>query len=305
MKLNKLLLATLCMGTFMASCNLETDDEDNYMTGTYPCCNLVIPDAGDAFATNATYNMAFYYISGNVSVSTSNLSLGYGNFAFTTNIMPCETKLYDVNGSTLDVTTFGTGSADMNGVLVQNLKGYVSSIVNGLSTNDPVTPLYKFTLRVPPVLSYKVNHDYTVKTFMPDAIYTGQTSISTMGSSDAPFTSKDIKYRVVFANDLKTADVIFYNAKFAEMMPITINFVLKDLDVKYTKNGYTISGTNLVPYMLEGNSLTEYPNYTFTSFNFTNTSPDLTVGAADYVVMNRYAGSFQGYYVMNPEDSKN
>lgn len=304
MKLKLLLLGCIAAGFGLASCNLDSDENDNYMNGQYSCCNLVIPsEGGDAFATRANYTMSFYYLNGTAALTTNNLSLGYGNLTFTTNAMPTETKLYDVNGKTLDVTSFSGGKVSDNGVTVTNVKGYLSSIFNVISTNDPINPAYKFTAMIPIIMSYNVNYDYTVKTFMPDAIYTGTTNIRAVGSQADPFTNDGVRYRVVMSNDLKKADIIFYNAKFDERMPVTINFVLQNLDITFNKGGYIISGKDLIPQLYEASGLTPVPDYKITNFLLTNASDDLTVANIMYTVnMERtgtqYNGDFQGYYAL-------
>lgn len=305
MKVKSLLALVAIASLSLSSCNLDTDEDNNYMTGTYSCCNLVIPEDGNAFATIASYSMTYYYTAGTASLATTNLSLGYGTLGFTTNNMNINTKYYAVDGKQVDVTSFSGGSANNNGTLVQNVNGYVSSIVNMLGTNDPINPLYKFTARIPIVVSYNVNYDYTVKTFQPDAIYTGVTNIQTVGSSAAPFTNDGIRYRVYLSADLNKADIIFYNAKFASAMPVTINFVLQGLDVTYNKNGYVISGENITPSLYEANGLTPAPNYVFTKFEFLNTSDDLTVGNAFYTVKigeAQYNGDFQGAYTYSSKE---
>ena len=311
MKISKLLLASLFFGTALTSCNLETDEKDNYTNGTFKCCNQVIPANGNTFATYAEYTLSFYLNTGNVSISTNSLNLGATTASFNTNIMDSETRYYTVDGRTLDVTSFSGGSANGNGANVQNLQGFTTSIFNIVSTNDPQNPAYPFTAYFPLVMSYTLNHDYTVKTFMPDAVYTGTTHIRSVGGTMAPFANDDIRYRIVFSqapeSSLKKADIIFYNARFAAAMPVTINFVLQGLDVTYTKNGYIISnadGKPVVPQLYEASGLTPVEGYQFNSFEFINSSDDLTMANAMYTVQidNKYTGTaiysgdFSGYY---------
>lgn len=308
MKFNYLLSAVLISGLLFSSCNVDSDDDDNYMSVDYACSNLIIPNNGEAFATSAVYNLIYYYLSGNVVASTDNLNLGYGNQKFVTNAMPCETKLYTIDWSpnALDVTTFSGGSANSDGLSIRNLKGYASSVVNILSTNDPIIPAYPFTAQIPLVISYNVNNDYTVKTFMADAIYRGQTRVATVGSGEAPYTNDNIRYRVIFSKDYKKADFVIYNAKFADRMPVTINFVITDLDVAFTQNGYSITGSNLTPSTFEGGELTPAPTYMITSFEFINTSDDLSRGSAMYTVQmgpGVYNVDFSGYYVLSGQNN--
>lgn len=301
MKINSLLFGLLTASISFSSCNLDSDEDDNYMNNQYACCNLVVPTKGDPFATRANYTMSLYYTDGTISVATNNLSLGNGNKSFTTHTMPCDTKYYVFNGQNLDVTSFSGGFANNGEIVVQNVSGYLSSIFNVLGTNDPIHPEYKFVPQIPVIMSYNVNNAYTVKTFMADAIYTGNTRISTAAAPSAPFETDAIRYRVVFDYDLKKADIIFYNAKFAERMPVTINFIVEDLDVTFNNNGYVLSGRNLTPQLYEGNAWTPAPNYKFVNFEFMNTSDNLTMANATYTVemgQAQYQGDFQGYYAL-------
>lgn len=302
MNLKTLILGLAGCGLALTSCNLDNDNEDNYTMGSYQCCNLVASDHGEAFATKASYTLTFYYLNDKLSVTTNDLNLGYGNLGFSTGMMNCKTSLYNVNGATLDATTFSSGSAVGDGLSVQNVNGFITSMVNILGTNDPTNPDYKWTSRIPLVANYVVNNEYTVKTFMPDAIYSGTTNVFSQGSEAEPFTNDGIRYRIVFQENLKKADLIFYNAKFAEKMPITINFILKDLDVTYNRNGYVISGKNIEPLLNEGNDWTPAPSFPFKSFEFINTSSDLTTGTAQYTVQvfgQPYTCSFNGFYCLS------
>lgn len=309
-KINKALIAAVVGATALTSCNLDNDPSDNYFTNTYNCCNLVIPANGIPYATRTGYSISYYINSGEATVGTNLLNLGANNYSFVSPMMKAVTDYYNVNGQPLDVTSFSAQGFNQNGLVIKNLKGYTSSIVNIVSTNDPEVPDYTFTPYIPLVMSYTVNDDYTVKTFMKDAIYTGSTTINTVGEGES-FTNDDIKMRVLFNDKLDKADVIFYNARFSQNMPYPITFVLKNLDVSYTSAGYNTAagykisnpdGQPVTPWMLEGSGLTEYPAYQFTSFEFVNTSENLTTGQAMYTVQigqKQYLGTFGGSYVSN------
>lgn len=305
MKLKTLLFAIPLSGLMLSSCNLENDPTGNYTSGSFVCCNLISNASGDSYASLCSYKTIFYYTDGTMQLSTDMLNLDNTTYSFTSGMMNCDTKYYSVDGQSgiFDVTSFAGGSVNTGKISVENIKGFTSSLVNILSTNDPVNPAFPFTPYIPMVMSYTVDNKYNVKTFMPDAIYTGTTEIRSAGSNSTPFTNDGIRYRVVFQKDLKKADIIFYNAKFADRMPITINFVLKDLDVEYSGGSYVISnaaGEPINPWMYEASGLTENPNYKFTSFRFINSSDDLTIGQAFYTVQMGeaiYNGEFNGFYV--------
>lgn len=301
MKAKHLFIGLLGLSLGLSSCNLDTDESDNSMSYTLPCCNLVAPDAGDAFMTNATYVLTFYYMSETLSVSTNNLSLGVGNtVGFTTNAMPYSTEIFNNNEG---ANIFSGGMANNNGVTVQNLSGFTSSSFNYISTDDPQHPDYKWTNFTPLVMSYTANHDYKVKTFMPDAIYDGTTTLTTVGAENAPLINDQSLYRVVFASDFKTADVIFYNAKFDPRMPM-VKFIIQNLGVTVNKSGYVISmpkDSEIVPEVYAESGFTPFPAYKFTDFQFVNASDNLTTATLAYTIKGMdgtvYLGDFTGSYV--------
>lgn len=141
---------------------------------------------------------------------------------------------------------------------------------------------------------------------MRDAIYNGTTTIRSVGSGTS-FSNDGVRYRVVFAEDMKTASVIFYDAKFAENMPVTIHFVLRDIPVTYgIGGGYTIQipeGESIIPEMYENNGYTPAEGYPFTSFLLHTIDTNLTNISIDYTVEirgNKYLGQFSGPYVLLP-----
>lgn len=305
MKFNKFLLAFMGLGLGLSSCNLENDVQDNYITSSFRCANLVIPADEPTFATEANYTLQYFTTTGEISIGGVNVNLGSKTFNFTSAPMQSSTTYYDVDWSPtpLDVTTFNNGYANDGSMLVQNLNGFSSSIVNILSEVDPINNLFPFRAYVPLVISYNVNYDYTIKTFMPDAIYKGMTVVNTIGSTDEPRNVDGIRYRVVFDSEFKKASIFFYEANFGSPMPanIKVNFLLKDLDVEFVKNGYRIYGTNVVPLLYANGGWDENPAFPFPSFEFINTSDDLTVGIANYRINafgTEYSCSFSGYYVL-------
>lgn len=308
MKIKKFFIGIFGLGLMLSSCNLDNDDDDVSTTFTLPCANLVISNNGqESFATRATYNLTFYYMSDKMSVSTSNLTLGPGNtYNFTSLSMPFNTQQYGNKG----VNTFSGGSANAPGLNINNIKGYTSTLFNEfVNGTDPENPQYKWPEKMTPlVMSYLVNYDYTVKTFLPDAIYSGMTTVNTVGAQSAPYVNENVRYRVIFSNDMQKATIIFYSAKFADRMPITITFALEDLDVNYLANGYEITipaGSTKVPVLYLDGAWNDAPNYLFTSFRFINTSEDLTTGTAFYTVQMGQASyncDFTGRYVF--EDNK-
>lgn len=302
------LFSTLLMacGLLFSSCNLEPDSESNYYPGEFPTCNFIKPASGDAYAAYGNYVLTYYYYDNRLTVGTSNLLLGDSYSSFTTGYIGYKEANFS-NG--VSVLSFSDGSAAK--LNINDLSGYTTTNFR-MPEKDP---LYKYVPVVPLVMQYNVGTEYQVKTFLPDAVYFGTTTITTV-SSGANFTNPDFLYRVIFNKDLKKADVVFYNAKFAERMPITVSFALKDLDVKFLDNGYEISipaDEERIPLYYAGNDTEPFPSYTFTALKLTNTSPDLTSAAITYNINNmmqggkdepwqlkeKYMGIFNGVYASN------
>lgn len=309
MKINKLLLGVFGLGLAMSSCNLDNEGEDNYITGTYPVCNMVIPAAGNAYATNATYTVVYYYVTGQLTVSTSDLNLGYNNQGFASTKMDATAEYFPQGNVMLDVTRFSGGVAANSNTNVTDIQGFQSSIFNYIGENDTDLPDYKFTPIAPLVMSYTANHDYKVKTFMKDAIYNGMTAVSPVGGATQPDLSETIRYRVIFSDDFKKADIILYDANFGNGMPEHLSFtlLLKGLDVEFNKSGYIISGADIVPMMYESKGWTPYENFPFKSFELINSSSDLTVASANYIVNvfgRDFNCNFNGAYVYTKLDDK-
>lgn len=313
--MKKVLLSTgsLALLFGLTSCNLENNDSDNYQSIPYPAINLVIPQDGTPFAADDAYTLVYYPYTQTVTVNSQNLSLGIGSSPFTTSAMPYDVKAYSDNSGLgyYEVTKFSGGNGVYNGTSISNLSGYTSQLINLIPETVPTFPAYPYVARAALVMKYTANYDYDVYTFTGDAVYNGNTSVVTLGGEGAPFISDETLYRVVFHKDLKQADILFLNAKFNERMPSNrINFLVKDLNVTYTKTGYTLSmpeGTEeIIPLYYEAGQFTNYPMYRFTSFNFaTSIGSNLTEAQINFNLnaMNgndiaaRYNCSFNGSYV--------
>ena len=307
MKIKTLLLGLIGLGFGLTSCNLETNDEDNYVTWQFPVCNLVMPDNGTAFATTCFYALPYYYNSNTIAVSTTELSLGYSTFNFSTNPMVLDSKNYS-NGN---VSSFSGGIAKTGNVNISGLSGYISDVYNNLTKEENGVFNVAFSGFSPIVMNYRADYDYTVKTFSPDAVYTGVTNVAEVSGTVPPFQNENIKYRVLFNKELNKATVYLYNAKFttAPQAPV-IHFALRNLDVEYTKEGYKISGTEVVPQQYNGLDDKQQPiwkpmpNYTLDTFELINASSDLTACQIRFTLPISFSGytgqylcTFNGAYV--------
>lgn len=294
MNINKLLsfmaIGCLCLGA--VSCS---NDPESITTMSIRVSNYIVPDnlaEEVSVQHDCTYNFRYDNIKGAVTVSTTDLSLNGSDVGFTSNEMPFVRYSYQ-GGWSLD---FAKGSARLsNGMELTGLYGYVTSMVNYMSpVGDPFTNL---TPNPMVVAQYHVG-DFTVHTFSPNSYFTGKTTTDFQRAGQEginEFSTTDAVYRVNFAKDMKTANVVIYNIKFAEAAPALKAVILKDLPVNLTRDGYIISGKDIVPEMQEGTQATPYPERTFTSFNI-KSSADLTKIDCEYVVAETFHGKFSGIY---------
>ena len=308
MKLKTSIFAAACAAMFVTLSSCSLDDGVSSEAYDVKVSNLYIPSDPDGevtFQHNCVYKLNFDYISKKVALSTTDLKLSSGSSqSFSTDAIPF-TAYFGGSSKTWD---FAGGSATTTaGTPVDNIKGYLTSMVNYYAPEAEVVTAYLAAPML--VMQYKLG-DVTVKTFSPNAYFLGETKTTYPGRDGQmhTFESKDAVYRVVFAEDMKKATVVIYNVKFAAEMPDALDFVLlENLDVTLSHDGYTITGTDVTPKMREGSGLTEVPERIFNSFKLFTTSADLTVVDCEYLVSGVFTGKFTGFSVArltSGEDTK-
>ena len=287
----------------LVSCDQESEDTRTF-SFAMAAYNLItsVDDDDVAFVAPVVYSFATKYPDNTITVASSSMSLPDGGSAtFTTvpvqmsikNVSVDDRNVEHITFSSSDPTQSGAKITDFNGILTQGAYAPGSVEVPGYPREYPSKLVAHF-----PILDYTLNESWRVRTFWSDMTFAGTTTTTYPGMT-GPYTNGKIRYRVVMktgtANSLTgKADVIFYNAKFAasEKAP-EITVALKDLDLKFTKQGYTLAGTDVVPFMMEGGELVPAPSYVFNNFTF-NVVGNLTQCTASYKVANVFDGQFQG-----------
>ena len=94
----------------------------------------------------------------------------------------------------------------------------------------------------------------------------------------------------------KTADIVIYDAQFAEEMPMKLTMMLKGLNIEFTREGYVIKGENIVP--LVGNDAIEYPQFAFNEFVFECNDEFLINANVKFTVAGQYRAEFSGKYLI-------
>lgn len=155
-----------------------------------------------------------------------------------------------------------------------------------------------------PILKFTVGHDWTVRTFPQDAYYGGQTlSEYQDAGQQVNYVSPDnTYYRVIFRTDASgnvtgKADLVIYNAKWAEKMPAIVAMALKDLDVNFTATGYEINATDLIPSVVMDGKVIENPAFPFNSLSIKSDFNSLTRLDIDFTVAGRFHGTSRPSYL--------
>lgn len=286
-----LLLGAMSMG--LSSC---LGDPENKSSFSVNVSNMIFPDNPAEEVSvdqNCTYNIALDGVNNTITIGTSTLSLdGKNNVSFTTNEM--KGLVASVSSMGYQSGSFANGQAHLsNGEEITRLGGYFTTVVASYAVaGDP----FPITTSVPMlVMSYRTNNAL-IRTFSTDAFFQGQTKTTyAFGGQEQSFVTDEAVYRVKFSSDMKKANVVLYNIRFASQMSRPLQaVVLKDVPVTLSCAGYTLEISDCIPEMLESGALTPYPSYTFDSFKLMSVSDDLTQISCEYVVNGSFKGSFSG-----------
>lgn len=279
----------------LGACN---EDVKSVSTETITVSNYIIPDDIDDDITvqhGCRYNFVFDNVSKKMTIATSDLKLPDSQeLSFTSKEFKFDLYTYE-NARSIN---FRNGQATLNnGAPVSDIRGHVTNIVNSMDyTGAFVCPSNYYTVSA----SYKAGN-YTVRTFLPKAYFTGLTTTTypTVDKEGNPIVgenkTKDCVYYVAFTEDMKYATVTLYNVQFADGMPTLQAIILPSLNVWLTRHGYEIAGVNIVPLMMEGGMTTPFPSKTFDIFSL-KSSEDMREITCKYDVSKVFHGSFTGIY---------
>ncbi len=291
----------------MSSCMKDDDGNSSTRSALIPTYNLYTPLSGNDAPTVglARYNFTTVYPDQTITISTDDMAIPGGkNGSFKSETLPFEQGQVVVDEVGSPTISFKGTDVSVSGSKVTSLNGLITHAA--YAPGEQEVPGYK---RLIPdaamqyvLMQYVLDDAWQVRTFWPDMTFRGSTTTTfpdeTNGSSS--YQNDEVFYRIVMqraADDALNgkADIIFYNAKFAPNMP-GITIVLKNLDLVFTTAGYTISGNDAVPYMVEAGQLQETPRFKFNSISVVCTS-DLTTAIISYQVANVFNGRFQGQSV--------
>lgn len=245
------------------------------------------------------YNVAMVfnheYVNSTVTVSCSDLNLGVGeSLSFKSEPV----KFKDV--------------ASMEGFASLFEVPHISVLNNGLYNKDydiddmsclhtdicyyPKSEYSKSPISSLVMMDFEVGEKYELTSFPLLAFYSGTTQSSySMGGSSQSFYNDAPVYGVKINPSNSTADIVLYNAKFAEPMP-ELSMTLKGLSLVATEDGYIISAPadGIIP--LVGVDEVPYPDYVFNKFVLTCQDDDLVEARISFQVAHMFNGEFIGRY---------
>lgn len=290
-----LFFAIPAVALLLGGCN--NDPVDSTSQVTYPVYSLVTDrSSADTQAVASAYNFTFNFTKENVILAAA---LSYGG----------STRTFTSKETTYTSDTYSGGMVIKLGAIeaywdnnaskpIENLRCEISSMINTYDKEvlgvPDLTEEQRVSLNYPAILvSYSVGTDYIVSSFPMVAWYKGETNTTYPG--DGQFSDENMVYRVAVDVPKRTANVVIYEARFAEAMPSLPAVVLENLPVVFENGTYTIKAENVVPKVAEGNGLTEYPNYIFNSFEFRRAG--MAQAAISYTVAGRFNGVFTGSWL--------
>lgn len=297
MKKTLLMGALAVAGLSLTSCS--SDPSENSISSNYliPAYNLFTDGSGQKqpFVGIGKYNFSFLFPDNTVAASVSQMPGPDGSLiAFNTAASPFKASSVELDGENMEVISFNTNSVE-NNPYVSNIK----CVLTQAAYAPGETQVPGYTRFMPSesqhfiVMQYNYSN-WQVRSFWPDMTFEGNTRTQMpQGNFENSKTSYRIYMRRGADNAIEDkADVIMYNALFAQSMP-EITIVIKDLDLKFTNMGYEISGSNITPFMVEAGQLQEAPRFIFNSMSIDVTG-DLTSMNARFTVANVFTGNFTG-----------
>ncbi|MDE7109970.1 MAG: hypothetical protein K2O49_08415 [Muribaculaceae bacterium] len=328
-KISRILLMQGVVAAGMALTSCEPSTGEATQTITYPSLNFVTQlDGSGSMLSWGSYTFNFNYTEQKESVATSNLVVNNTTYAFSTNGVRYE----DISPSR-GMGLYAEGFAGNTGTSYQleDCAFFISSfpIPEGVEyvpnkkwipiiqdSNNPNKSdyhpgaMYRPNYDIPPLLvgRYRIGNLFDVVTCSTDMSFFGVTVTSY--PPDNSYTTDKMIYRVFLDIKKNTADVVIYDAKFAEPAPALATVYLPSLKLTLKDGNYEIEGTDVVPMVPEGEgndaTLLPYPNFTFKHFKL-STVPGSLLSKVDveYQVGAMFKGVFSGKYVNLPSKMMN
>ncbi len=266
----QILLALPLLGAALTSCKLDDNKFETLTSATVS--QIVIPDDEDtpvSCQSNCMYSFKFDMGASTFVTTATDIKAGSASGSFQTDAAKFNYSFI----SGYDVYRFSNVEGTLGNAPLTGMTGYMAAPANVL---DPAVL----------VMQYRID-GATVKTFNPAPVFSGKTVTSYPAGPAGNKTaeSEDATYGVIFSSDMKQAIIVIRNIKFAPEMPRALELVqIKGLAVTFDRGGYTITGSNIIPEVLEGDGMTQYKNFPFNSIELHTSNATLTEVECTYEV---------------------
>lgn len=286
------------------SCSKDGDFKQTFKVGVNALNLITSVDDNSTFVNTSAYSFNIKNDNGtwSGSVSSSDIAINNSVINFQTE------EVLDVAHSQFSFE-FKNLTGTITGGMSQPLTSGYFFLTDLSYTPGAFNIVSKYPLqRQVTVSHYNIGNLYTVKTFQLETFFYGKTvtqypNKEGVSVSFSPEDTDDGKknpmiYQLSLDMENKTATVYIYNAKFAQESPKLTLVKLEDLTPDFSGGKVKVTGSNIVPQVVEGTSTTPFPLFTFNEFEFITTSADLVDCEIKYTVAEKYKGQFTGSYIM-------
>ena len=300
--MRKLLFGSVALAALaFSSCN--TDPKDSTQTITINSYCLVTPVSGGVSQpASSEYTLELNVTQGTASIMGK---VGYDGISFMADGAKMGGGSYNVgnqNSKTepffrVGETTFNdmTAPAVSSLMSISNFKGMIYE--QYVQLPDLMQQIYTGQYAL---ISYQVNNQYNVKPLQSGPLFFGptRTTYTTKDGVEGSFDTKSVYYQIVLTDPDKTSGKFklnIYNAKFyAEQAKTFQQIVIDGLKVEWLEGSYRLTGENIVPTVIEGNTSKPNPDYTVDEITITVTGDNLQNGAISFKVADRFSAQFSG-----------
>lgn len=279
----------------LASCEVH----DSTQSINYPEYNLIVdiqePAQPAQVSSSVAYQVQYNFTKNVIDLKGTDVVINNQKYSFETDTMALRSKSFAIEGGYTYNLCFskagqvrpGSNVKDVNGTVVFSYYPTSSSLLD---------PNYAVAATERLDLSYTINDRYKVQTFLPSALYRGQTVSSSDGQS---LSTKESDYVATIDFQNNKASVYVYNAKLSEdqskNFPKVICF--DEIPVKFSHDSYYLESaapkTTILGIKDNKAALVDSVGFAATDFSLVLTSPDLTEASISYKLDGHYV-NFRG-----------
>ena len=251
------ILLALCFAVFTMSCDNSNDGEIKTTSSVNQIYTVTMPNGSTLTFPECNLLYEVDYVAGKMDITINNVKFSPKMPEITMKVNDIS-FINDKNGTKISATNI-IPEVGENG-----MPEYTISSITGRITSSAFTGANKHQITL-------TLESGIVITFYPSPIvfeYDSNTMVNAHSSDLQDHYSTDkVCYVLEFSSTAETANLLIYNAKFAEKMP-TMNMVFKNIPFTASKTGFTMSIESLTPSIIDktGSEYTD-PTYNISGLN--------------------------------------